>query len=281
MNYYDILGVAKNATPEEIKKAFKKKAMQHHPDKGGNADQFKQINEAFQALSDPQQRRTYDQFGTTNPSAGNQNYHFRTGPGGFDINDIFDHFSFGNFGSQFRQNQPRKNRDIKIGITIDFDEIFTGKNTTLSFNLPNGKLEVLDVRIPPGVKDGDVVKFQRYGDDSIPNIPRGDLIVQIRINPIPNWDRRKDDLYTTLTVDIFDLITGCTRKIVTPDKRHVELKIQQGTNPKTMLRINEYGVPNIHNGKRGNLFVEINSTIPKLSPSDIDRLKSFITTLAK
>ena len=92
MDYYDILGVSKNASDKELKSAFKKKAMQYHPDKGGDPEQFKQINEAYSNLSDPQKRTMYDQFGTTDPNQPNfgnmngQQFHFRTGPEGFDMN---------------------------------------------------------------------------------------------------------------------------------------------------------------------------------------------------
>ena len=177
MDYYSTLGVSKNASPEELKKAYKKLSMQHHPDRtGGDDSRFKQINEAYSTLKDPQKRNEYD-----NPQP---QYSQGFGPGGFQgvnpgaFQDIFSQFGV-NFGNM--QGRQVRNKDVKITYTIEFTELFTGKAVNIQYNLPSGRKGNLDAAIPPGVKGGDIVRFAGYGDDSIPHLERGDLLVHVSV----------------------------------------------------------------------------------------------------
>ena len=117
MDYYELLGVSRDASEKELKSAFKKKAMQHHPDKGGNPDKFKQINEAYQILSDNEKRQMYDQYGTADPQQLNQNQEFHFNSGNFQ--DVFSQM-FGDqnpFGFGFQQRRPQRNKDIRLNYT--------------------------------------------------------------------------------------------------------------------------------------------------------------------
>ena len=280
MDYYDLLGVKRSASADELKTAYKRQAMKNHPDKGGDPEKFKQINEAYQALSDPQQKQMYDQFGTTDPQQAHMNsggFHFTTGPGGAGFDDILRHFGFGQqFGHGFANQRSRKNKDIRLNWTIKFEDQYTGKTDTLSYKLLNGKVEVLDVKIPPGIREGDNIKFQGYGDNSIPNLPRGDLIIRIHIQQHPKFRREGNDIYTIQEISAFDLITGIKKDIVSPEDKKITLTIPPGTGPNTIFSISDHGVPDMNTKRKGNLFVEVKCIIPKLSKEQISKLKKSI-----
>lgn len=278
MDYYDILGVKRSASADELKTAYKRQAMKNHPDKGGNPEKFKQINEAYQNLSDPQKRQMYDQFGTADPQQagmGSGGFHFHSaGPGDVDFDDILRHFGFGaHFGQGFANQRVRRNKDIRLNWTIKFEDQFIGKTDTLSYKLLNGKVEVLDVKIPPGIRQGDNIKFQGYGDMSIPDLPRGDLIIKINIQPHPKFRREGNDIYTIQEISAFDLITGIKKEITTPENKKINLTIPAGTGPNTVFNISDHGVPDMNTRRRGNFFVEVKCIIPKLSKEQIDELK--------
>ena len=153
MDYYSILGVSKTASSDELRSAYKKLSMQHHPDRtGGDDSKFKQINEAYSTLKDPQKRNEYD-----NPQP---QYAQGFGPNGFgnpsDFQDLFSQFGV-NFGNM--QGRQVRNKDVKITYTIEFADLFTGKAVNIQYDLPSGRMGNLDAAIPPGVKSGDVVRF--------------------------------------------------------------------------------------------------------------------------
>jgi len=281
MDYYELLGVPRNASDKDLKSAFKKKAMQFHPDKGGDPEKFKQVNEAYQVLSDNQKRQMYDQYGTADPQRVNQtnNYHFDAG----NMGDIFSQM-FGdgaNFGFNFnQQRRPTKNKDIRIHYTLDFKEVFTGTGATLSYKLPNGRTEIIDVKIPAGMQDNDNVKFTGYGDDSIVGLPRGDLIVTLRIKMPNNWRRDRQNLWTKLNVGLLDLLTGTSIEVNTPEGKRISLNIPAGTKPNTTFSIPGHGAPVVRSNNRGTLFVEVGITMPKLNDDQmriINKIRRDIT----
>ena len=255
MDYYSILGIPKTASQDEIRKAYKKQSMQHHPDRGGNEENFKKINEAYSTLKDPQKRAEYD-----NPQP---QFNFNTGNMGGGFDDIFSHM-FG-AGFQQRQRQRQKNRDIQLQYQLDLADCFTGKGVSLQYTLPSGRLEMLDVRIPPGVRDGDTVNIANFGDDSIPNLPRGNLLVRIRVAKPKGWDLHNLDLLHTVTVSIFDLITGTEVIIHSPEGKDINLKIPKGTQPDTTFSIQGYGLPDGNLRGRGSIFVKVKGKIPKVN----------------
>ena len=272
-DYYDKLGISRNASASEIKQAFRRKAKDLHPDKGGDPKKFQEVNEAYDTLKDPQKKQMYDQYGTSDPQQmggnpfGNTHFSFTGDPQ--DIQDIFGSF----FGQGFAQPRRRQNRNISIGYTIDFKDVFNGIGTTLSYQLPSGKREILDVRIPAGVKDGDSVRVQGYGDDSYAGLPRGDLMIKIRVKNLVGWKRDGSDIYTNIDVDLLDLILGCKIPLQTPDNKQITITVAPGTNPGTTLSVTGYGVPNVNTSRRGNLYVTIKGKTPKLQQQELEGIR--------
>ena len=281
MDYYELLGVSRSASEKELKSAFKKKAMQYHPDKGGDSEKFKQVNEAYQTLSDKQKRQMYDQFGTADPQNINQpnQFHFNAGNMGDIFSQMFNDTN--NFGFSFTQpRRQQKNKDIRLHYTLNLKEVYTGTGATISFKLPNGRNEVIDVKIPAGMQDNDHVKFQGYGDDSIAGLPRGYLIVTIKVSMPPKWRRDKQNLYTKINVGLLDLITGTNIEVNTPEGKTISLNIPAGTKPNTTFSIPGHGIPVVRSNVRGALYVEIGVIMPRLNDEQInaiERIKRDIT----
>tara|TARA_Y200000002_G_scaffold44114_2_gene31976 strand:- start:7455 stop:8318 length:864 start_codon:yes stop_codon:yes gene_type:complete len=282
MDYYDILGVSKSASDKELKSAYKRKSMEHHPDRtGGSDEKFKEINEAYSALSDPEKRQMYDQFGTTNPQQtgpqGFQDFHFTANgfQGGIDINDLMRQFGMG--GSPFGQRQPpMKNQDITVIVPLGLDEVYTGKTIRLSYELQKGGVQTHEITIPPGIHD--VIKYRGLGNNGIDGIPRGDLFAKIKVNDSSNWKRSGLDLHTVVPVNIFDLILGTEIQVTTPEGKNLSVKVPKGSQPTVIFSIHGYGIPDMRTGARGIIFVRLKTTVPQIDDQDIlDR----ITTIKK
>lgn len=263
MNYYSILGVSKTASPEEIKKAYKKLAMQHHPDRGGDSKKFQDINEAYDTLKNPEKRKEYDnpqpQFRSQNFSQANwQDQAF---------NDLF--------GSMFHRTQrsgqaPKmKNPDITVGLEVNIEDVILGNHYVINYQMSNGKLETVTVDIPVGVRDGIKIRFKGLGDIANPRIPRGDLYVKIRIKQSNKWQIDNSNLLTHQKVNVFDLILGTEIIIETPENKKVKIKIPAGTQSGSTFSITGYGVPDMNTKRRGNLYVKVESLIPKIEEPDL------------
>jgi curved DNA-binding protein len=265
MDYYSTLGVNRNASPEEIKKAYRKLAMAYHPDRtGGDDTKFKQINEAYATLSDPVKRTQHDNPQPQHHQRQHQGFNSNMNAANFE--DLFNQFGV-NFGNvQSRQN---RNKDVKISYAINFEDLFTGKAVNIAYNLPSGRKEILDATIPPGVKHNDVVKFAGFGDDSIMHITRGNLIVSIRVKPDPNWSRDSDNITTTKQVSMFDLILGGKTSITTPTGKHYNLNIPKGTKPGTVFSISGQGIPNVNTRRPGNAHVKIEGIVPDITDESL------------
>lgn len=258
MNYYETLGVSKNATPDEIKRAFRKLASQHHPDKGGDTRRFQEIQQAYDVLSDPQKRQQYD-----NPQP--QFQQFGGMPPGFE--DIFS--AFGGMGGPFgdifgrHQQRPQRNRNLSLQAQISLEDAHNGKDLTISVMLPSGREQVCEIKIPKGIQDGTTLRLANMGDDSMPNLPRGDIHLTIHIVPHHIFQRQGDDLVRPLEVNALDAILGKSYNIETIDKKILEVKIKPGTQPGTILAAHGYGMPNINDNRFvGRMLIQINIKIP-------------------
>jgi curved DNA-binding protein len=257
MDYYSILGIAKNASDQDIRKAYKKQSMQHHPDRGGDEEKFKQVNEAYQTLKDPQKRAAYD-----NPQP-----EFRFNSQDFGGHNPFEDLFRNPFG--FGGQQPRhKNRDVRVSYTIDLADCYTGKGVTIQYKTPSGKSETLDIRIPPGAKPGDLIRFPGYGDDSLPRLPRGDLILKLNVRSPRTWSIDGLDLYSTQNVSIFDLLLGGELLITSPEGRTLSLKIPKGTQSGTTFSMNGYGIPNTRTGRKGKIYIKVIGKVPKIEDEE-------------
>jgi len=259
MDYYSILGVPKNASEQDIRKAYKKQSMQHHPDRGGDEEQFKKVNEAYSTLKDPQKRQQYD-----NPQP--QGFRGFNGPfNGTGFEDVFSNFGFG--------RQSVRNRDINIGCNLELKDVYTGKQIVVAYRLNNGKEQTVDLNIPIGVRQGDRIRFAQMGQHDIPQVPPGDLFVQINIMNTPEFEVHGLDLLMTRRVSVLKLITGTTIEIKTPNDSFLELKISKGTQPGTTLRLTGRGLPNRAGGQGSILVKVIGQTPSGLDQEDIEKIE--------
>lgn len=221
MDHYQTLGVSKNATPDEIKKAYRKLASQHHPDKGGETAMFQKIEEAYRVLSDPKQRQQYD---SPHPQ-------FRGHPGGFegfDINEIFGHF--------FRQHaahQPRPETTYRTFVPLTLEQIHKGGEHVLQLMI-NGKQEVVKIEIPDNADNG--VSY-RYGIRE-----NTTLLVEFRVVTHPKFEKRGYDLYSTQEVDILDFITGTSFQFVNIGEKTFEVTVKPKTIPGTLIKLAGQGL---------------------------------------
>lgn len=258
MDFYSILGVSRSATPEEIKKAYRQKVKQHHPDTGGDDETFKKISEAYEILSNSDKRSAYD-----NPQSSfrsqhfNQNNPFNKNP----FDDMFEQFGF-------RQQRP-KNRDITLSASIDLKDVFTGKDLVVQYRLQSGKVETVTVNIPAGARHGDTVRYEELGDDGHRKFARGDLHVKIQVQNPKGWARDNNNIVTKRTVNVFDLLLGCAILIETLDGKKVKLNVPKGTLPGKILSINGYGVPDLRTGQRGHLYIQIDADIPVIDDLEL------------
>jgi len=273
MDPYKILGVDRNTDEKELKKAYKAKAMKYHPDRGGDENKFKELNEAYDILKDPQKKAAYDRYGTTDPNQMNsQSFHFNG-----DINDIFNSFFGGgpfNRANSYR-SRPR-NADINIEATLDLEDVQNGKSLIASYRLPNGRQENVNIDIPPGVENNNLIKFNGLGSDSVSNAPRGDLIVKVKILRHKTFERDGPHLYTKIKVNIFDLMLGTKKEIRTLSGKNLSISIPKGTQIGTMFNITGEGLPNVHNVRqKGNIYVTIQSDVPRVDdPELLQKIKN-------
>jgi DnaJ-class molecular chaperone len=258
MDYYKVLGVSKTATQDEIKKAYRKLAMEHHPDRGGDTIRFAEINEAYETLKDTTKRAEYDQ-----PK---QEYNFNS----TNMDDILNAF----FGTMRGYPNVRKNRDIKIAITLDLEEVVTGKDLIANYNLFNGQSTIATIKIHAGIQDGEAIRFKGLGDNSIASIPRGDLIVLVRVKKHSVFERDGKNLKCTKEVSVFDLILGTSVVIKSLTGNEINVKIPKGTQPGTVFSIAGYGLIDPAKGITGHLYLTVKGFVPKISDDIIiERIK--------
>jgi DnaJ-class molecular chaperone len=255
-DYYSILGVPKGAPSDEIKKAYRRMASQHHPDKGGDTEKFQQIEEAYRVLSDDQKRAEYD--------TPQQQFQDPFGPfmnqQGFD--SIFKHFG-NQFGDMFGGGPRNRNRTLNLQTTISLEEAFYGKELIANVTLPSGKEQIINVKIPAGIQDNTVLRLSGMGEDTFQNSPRGDIHLTITIAEHPLFHRQGDDLIQEMTMPIWFGILGETVKVTTLDKKEYEMKINPGTQFGQTLSIQSAGMPNMQNPLfRGRLLIRVKFTIP-------------------
>lgn len=235
MDYYKTLGVNRNASPDEIKKAYRRLAGQHHPDKGGDTATFQKIQEAYETLSDPQKKQQFDNpnpFGNMNfgqPGGSPFGFHFHQQS--FDMNDVFGQM-FG--GSPFGHRQPQKPQ-YRTTIAVTLEQVYTGDEQTLQFN-DQGNNSTVRIQIPKGIENGATLKYDNLLKDAI-------LFVDFRILPHQKFQRNGFDLVTEQNVSILDLIVGSSFKFTTISGKSLDVSIRPQTGPNSTLRIVGEGLP--------------------------------------
>lgn len=263
-NHYSTLGVEKSASQEEIKRAYRKLAAQHHPDRGGDTKKFQEIQAAYDVLGDPEKRQAYD-----NPSPSHTGFNFQSSGFPPEFEEMFGNM----FGGMFRQPTQKRNKTLNIQTSITLEEAFSGKNLIANIVLPSGRDQLVEVRIPAGVKDGTTFRLTGLGDDSIPNIPRGDIHLSINVHQHAVFQRQNDDLLLSINLNCLDAIIGKTITIETIDKKTLETTIQPGTQHGQILAIHGFGMPNMSNNVfRGRLLLSINLVVPTNLTEDQKKL---------
>lgn len=271
-DYYKTLDLQENASDDDIRQAYKRLAMQHHPDRGGDQSRFQEIQEAYSTLSDPQKRAQWEQQKQFT-NQGNFGFSFNFGP---DINDIFGQFN-GHpfFGHGFRQQQ--KNRDIRATIDLDLASTLADQVKHLDIKTNQGTRRTVQVNIPKGVHNNLQMRFPGHGDHSIQEIPPGDLYVDFRIHIPPNIRIDSLNLIKRITLNSVDAVVGTVIDIDTIDYKTFTINIPSGTQHGTTFRIPQQGLFDLNHPIRGDLLIEIILETPSsISQPQFDKLKNLI-----
>lgn len=311
-DYYTILGVRKDATLEEIKKAYRRLALKYHPDRNKGdkeaEERFKEINEAYAVLSDPQKRRNYDMFGA---EGFRQRYTQEDIFQGFDIGDILKDLGFGTsdifsilFGPGRSRGRVRytysypfgqqgvggdfsdifsraggaatQGRDITTDLTITLEEAARGAQRQISIQR-NGRVETLTVKIPPGIDTGKKLRIAGKGEGGVGGAPPGDLYVRITVQDHPIFTRDGADIYIDKEIKFSEACLGTTIEVPTLNGVKT-VKIPPGTSGNTKLRLKGEGLPYLDGKGKGDAYVRLHITVPKrLSPKQ----RSLVEGLAK
>lgn len=277
MDYYETLGLKRGASEADIKKAYRSMAMKHHPDRGGDEKKFKDISAAYEVLSDPQKKQMYDMG--VDPRNQNQGFGFQNqGPfefhfGANNFEDVFNNFGFG-----FGQRPMRRNKSININVDLTLEDVLNGKTINAEIAVPGSRKKMINIDVPPGIDHGQQIRYERMGDDSISNLPPGDLIVNIRIIPHHRFHRDGDSLIIEKTISVWDALLGYDLPIDTIDGKRLSIVIPAGVQPDTVMSCKGEGLPNMRTRQRGNLLIRIKIEIPrKLSTEQkniIEQLKT-------
>ena len=298
-SYYDILGVKRDASDDEIKHAFRKLAAKYHPDAGGDEQKFKEVSEAYTTLSDPKKRREYDQMlmiggipgADFGGSGGRGRYTYTTNVGG-DWTDVFNSmrggdgvfggfdFSsiFGGAGSaRAASSRPTKGRDLTIVIDVSAEEAFRGGERRTTYRVPStGEEQTLNIKIPAGAYDGSKFRYRGRGEFGTNGGDRGDLVVTTHVAEHPLFKRDGADVRMELPVSVYEAALGATVGVPTPDGTEVRLKVPAGTQDGKTFRFPDLGAPNIkRKGTRGALYVTVRVKVPTmLTKKERDALES-------
>lgn len=283
-DYYDILGVKRSASTDEIKKAFRKLAQKHHPDAGGDEETFKRISEAYEVLGDPQKKREYDtlgqyagQYGDANApgygyeggfnpftSAAQGNRYQQSAPSGWA--EILDSMRNGEgvFGTGWDiPKRPRKGNDLQVSLTVTFDEAFRGATKKVSIRIPStGQKETITVKIPEGAVDGGKLRYRSRGEYGSNGAERGDLVITTKVETHPLYVRKGADVVLDLPVSIAEAALGTTVLIPAPDGSAMNLKVPAGAQEGKVLRIRGKGARKVKGEGYGSLDVVIHVVVP-------------------
>jgi DnaJ-class molecular chaperone len=278
-NAYETLGVPQGASNEEIKKAYRRLAGQHHPDKGGDTGKFQEIQSAYETLTDPQKRQQHD---NPNPfhhhqGQGFQEFHF----GGGNPEDIFAQFFNQGFGHNpfQRQQQPRRNKDLRIAITVALASTINEQQKTVSVQTTKGDRFNVDVKIPRGVGNGTTIKYTQLGDNFFDTLTRGDLYVIINVEADKRFELHGIDLLAKIEINSLDAILGCDKVVQGIDDREFSVKIPPGCQYGTKFGLQGQGVYHMNSPQRGDLIAEVIIVTPTVPEELLTMLRNIRNSL--
>jgi curved DNA-binding protein len=300
-DYYQVLGVDKKSSADEIKKAYRKLALKWHPDKNPNnksaEEKFKKISEAYAVLSNDEKRQQYDQFGSADQYR--QQYSQEDIYRDFDLDEILRGFGFGGArgggrttfrtsrrgggsgrddyedpfagifggggmggGRQQYANVPQKGQDAEYNLSISLEESVLGADKKISFQLEN-RVEDINVKIPAGISSGKKLRLPGKGLSGFNGGPSGDLYLNINVLSHPIFARDGNDLYIEKTIKFTQAVLGTTIDVPTLDGSVKRLKLSPGTQNNTKIRMKGFGVPGLKGASKGDQYVKINVEVPK------------------
>lgn len=291
-NFYERLGVPRDASDADIKKAFRELARTKHPDVGGDPEEFKEISEAYNTLSDPGKRKEYDAqldlgafgsipYGGSGDGMGWTDFSgigdfFRTvGRGsraGRDVRDVSDMFGdmFGDLGGT---GSPSA---LTVRMSVPFTAAYRGqKMSNVAYEDMSGRPRTINFTLHRGTEDGTRLKFAgRGGTDA-----RGaghDLVIEIRVEPHPLWHADGRDVRMSVAVSAFEAICGTAVSVPTPDGRHAQIRIPAGTQPGKQFRLAGLGFPESGDKPAGDLIVTVEVVTPDVGPAELARLREMM-----
>lgn len=314
-DYYEVLGVSKDASQDDIRKAFRKLARKYHPDvaedKSTAEEKFKEINEAYEVLGDPEKRSKYDQLGAnwnqagpTGPAGGTgAEYWQQAGAHGGDgggwqhfegtgFSDFFENYFGGRAGGgqsgYFHQGgarrgvdpSPRRGRDIESEILVSLHEAMHGAERMLVTQTPSGERQEVTIRIPKGVTDGKLIRAAGLGNPGINGGEPGDLFLRVRLERHPDYRVSGHDLYYDLRITPWESILGATVPVRTPHGES-RIKIPPGTENGTEFRLPGKGLPKGKSGEFGHLFAVIDIISPTSASEEERKHWQAIADLSK
>ncbi|NMC20354.1 MAG: DnaJ domain-containing protein [Thermogutta sp.] len=301
-DYYQVLGVSRNASQAEIQKAYRELARKYHPDLNPNdkdaKKKFQEVQEAFEVLNDPKKREMYDRYGSSFQGAGQEWSGFQ--PGGAtsfsfgdwdDLANLFgggeysDDLGIGGLGGIFSDlRRSRKGRaasrrertastrgiDLSQEITIPFKTAVEGGEIPLVISRPDGGRDSITVKIPAGIEDGKRIRLRGQGATASPGGPPGDLFLTVHVTPHPHFERKGNDLYVKLPITIPEAVLGAKVDVPTP-RGTLSVKVPPGTSSGRRLRIPGHGI-RAKDGEPGDLYAEVQIVAPDrvdaLTPSE-------------
>ena len=313
-DYYEVLGINRQANDNEIKKAYRKLAKKYHPDTNSgntNAEQkFKEVTEAYTVLSDPEKRKLYDQFGhAAFDGSGQQNrtYYQNAGNGGYreyhfeggNMDDIFDNI----FGDIFHNKSgakkkayrsrgfgqeefhdygfggadfPQRGADVEAAVSVSFDEAIHGCEKVIHLRNEKGSTQSLQVRIPAGIESGKTIRLKGKGNPGVRGGENGDLMLRVTVGTKPGFERKGMDIYTTIQIPFTTAVLGGEARVHTL-YGDVMCTIKEGTQSGSKIRLRGKGVVSMKNSsEKGDQYVTVQIQIPKnLPPEAKKKLKEF------
>lgn len=298
-DYYETLGVPRTASQAEIKKAFRKLARTHHPDAGGDEAKFKEINEAYEVLSDEKKKALYDQYGTANENqipwgggsgaggfnyedifggSGGKTYTYTSGGGGgfggMDWSDILNSIRSGDgaFGSDwdFKVNRARRGQDMNVTLDVSFDEAFNGTTKRVTVRIPGkADAETIDVKVPAGARDGGRLRYKGKGGPGDNGGESGDLLITTHITEHPYYSRNKADVLMTLPVNVAQAALGASIVVPAPDGTKIRVKVPAGTQDGKVLTIKGKGARDVK-AKGAESYGDLKIKIRVETPTDMN-----------
>lgn len=276
MNPYHILGVQPGASDDEIKKAYRRLASKHHPDKGGDTKRFQEIQAAYDALTSGSQ-----DTGGPQPAGGPGGFHFHFGTRG---GNPFAGGPFAGFEDLFRFHREEfdpdgfggvaRNPDITVRVRCTLEEAHQGFSRNIQFLAPQEHTQrQRTVEFPPGSYSGLKVRYTGEGGRLVPNKPAGDLYVELVVDPHPFWEiiDGGQNIRGRVSVALKDALIGTTISVQDITGSRIEVSVPAGTQPGTNLRLRGRGLKNVHNARCGDAYIEIQIQIPALKAEDLQR----------